>query len=96
MGIKRGFSKKIGELAPYHFAIDYEYIFRCLKNKANIKRLETNLAYFRYYSNSKSGSKNYKFLEEQMTISKLYGRQLFSKLSFMLSIRILKRKLFNA
>ncbi|MFS8118706.1 MAG: PAS domain-containing protein, partial [Microcoleus sp.] len=35
---------------------DYEYILRCLKNKAKVVKLDTNAAYFRYYKTSKSGS----------------------------------------
>ncbi len=93
--IKTSFSSKIGELAAYHFAFDYEYILRCFKNNAKAEKLEINVAYFRYYNSSKSGSKNYRFLKEQMTISKLYGRKLFSKLTFMLSVRVIKRMLFN-
>lgn len=92
---RTAFTTTIGDLAPYQFAFDYEYILRCLKNKAIIKQLEVNVAFFRYYSNSKSGSKNFRFLQEQLTISKLYGRAFFSRLTFMLSIRIIKRRLFN-
>ncbi len=89
------FTKKIGELQEYRFAFDYEYILRCFKYKAKVHKLEDNVAYFRYYDASKSGSKNYKFLQEQFSISKLYGRSFFSKLTFMLMIRIIKRRLFN-
>lgn len=90
------FTNKIGELADYRFAFDYEYILRCFKNNAKVQRLDSNVAYFRYYNTSKSGSKDHRFLEEQKQISKLYGRSTFSKLGFMLSLRILKRKIFNA
>ncbi|MDZ4664863.1 MAG: glycosyltransferase [Bacteroidota bacterium] len=92
---KTEFTKKIGELAKYGFAFDYEYILRLLKNAAEVHKLEDNVAYFRYYDASKSGSKNFRFLEEQYSISKSYGRKNFSTLSFMLIIRILKRRLFN-
>ncbi len=93
---KKTFTDKIGKLSSYHFAFDYEYVLRCIKNGALITKLSENVAYFRYYKNSKSGSKNYRFLEEQWEISKLYGRRFFSLLTFMLLIRVWKRKLFNA
>lgn len=92
---KTNFTKKIGELDDYHFAFDYEYVLRCLKHNAKVYKLDANVAYFRYYDTSKSGSKNFRFLEEQYTISKLYGRKAFSVLTFMLIIRIIKRRLFN-
>lgn len=92
---KTSFTSTIGNLASYQFAFDYEYILRCLKNNAKVIHLQTNVAYFRYYNASKSGSKNYRFLQEQLQISKLYGRSLFSKLTFMLIVRIIKRRLFN-
>jgi glycosyltransferase involved in cell wall biosynthesis len=92
---KTSFTTKIGELANYRFAFDYEYILRLFKHHAKVHKLEENVAYFRYYNDSKSGSKNFRFLEEQYTISKLYGRKSFSRLTFMLIIRIIKRRLFN-
>ncbi len=92
---KTNFTKKIGELDGYHFAFDYEYVLRCLKHNAKVYKLEANVAYFRYYNTSKSGSQNFRFLEEQYSISKLYGRKTFSVLTFMLIIRIIKRRLFN-
>lgn len=93
---KTDFTSKIGALTEYRFAFDYEYILRCFKHHAKVHKLETNVAYFRYYNTSKSGSKDYRFLEEQKQISRMYGRPFFSMLGFMLNIRILKRKLFNA
>lgn len=92
---KTSFTQKIGSLAAFQFAFDYEYILRCLKNNARVKKLECTVAFFRYYTTSKSGSKDYRFLKEQMVISKQYGRNLLSKLTFMLTIRILKRRFFN-
>lgn len=89
------FTHKIGELAAYRFAFDYEYILRCLKHHGKVYRSEDVVAYFRYYNTSKSGSKDHRFLQEQKQISKNYGRSFFSFLGFMLSIRIIKRKLFN-
>lgn len=92
---KTGFTRKIGELAPFHFAFDYEYILRCLKNNAKVFKLDANVAYFRYYNDSKSGSKDYRFLKEQVKINTLYGGKLFSRLGLLLRLRILKRKLIN-
>ncbi len=92
---KTSFTNKIGPLAAYQFAFDYEYILRCLKNSALVLKIDNNVAYFRYYNASKSGSKDFRFLKEQKIISKQYGRKLFSKLTFMLNLRILKRRLFN-
>ncbi|MBK7817280.1 MAG: glycosyltransferase [Sphingobacteriaceae bacterium] len=92
---KTSFTTKIGNLAEYRFAFDYEYILRLFKHNAKIHKVEDNVAYFRYYDASKSGSKNFRFLEEQYSISKLYGRKSFSTLTFMLIIRIIKRRLFN-
>ena len=92
---RKSFTDSIGELSPFHFAFDYEYILRCLKNKAKVVKLANNAAYFRYYKTSKSGSQDFRFLKEQLTINKLYGGQFFSRLSLLLRLRILKRKLFN-
>lgn len=92
---RKGFTDSIGELSSFHFAFDYEYILRCLKNKAKVVKLDTNAAYFRYYKTSKSGSQDFRFLKEQLTINKLYGGKLFSRLSILLRLRILKRRLFN-
>jgi glycosyltransferase involved in cell wall biosynthesis len=92
---KTEFTHKIGELSAYRFAFDYEYILRCFRNHAKVHKLESNVAYFRYYNTSKSGSKDHRFLQEQKQISKDYGRPFFSMLGVMLSVRILKRKIFN-
>lgn len=92
---KTEFTRKIGELAPYHFAFDYEYILRCFKNNAIVKKTDATVSFFRYYTSSKSGSKDFRFLSEQLKINKLYGGAPFSKLRMMLQLRILKRKLFN-
>ncbi|MCC6371044.1 MAG: glycosyltransferase [Bacteroidia bacterium] len=92
---RTAFTKRIGELAPFHFAFDYEYILRCLKYNAHLLHIQTNVAYFRYYTTSKSGSRDYRFLKEQLHINQQYGGHLLSKLGIMLNLRILKRKLFN-
>lgn len=92
---KTEFTQKIGKLAAYQFAFDYEYILRCLKHGARVHHLRFNVAKFRYYTTSKSGSKDYRFLTEQLQINRLYGGRFFSKLSFMLRLRIMKRKILN-
>lgn len=92
---RTSFTKQLGKLEPYQFAFDYEYILRVLKNNGRVVKLPFIVSKFRYYKNSKSGSRSVTFLTEQALISKLYGRQFFSKLTFMLYLRILKRKLFN-
>lgn len=92
---RTAFTKKIGELAAFHFAFDYEYILRCLKNKAKVAKLDANVAFFRYYSTSKSGSQDYRFLKEQVKIQQLYGGKRLSKLGLTLRLRIIKRRLVN-
>ena len=82
-------------LSNYRFAFDYEYILRILKNKGKVVKLDTIVAQFRYYQESKSGSQDARFLMEQLEIAKLYGSSAISKLSLMLRLRILKRKLMN-
>lgn len=92
---KTAFTKPLGKLEPYKYAFDYEFILRILKNNARVVKLPFIVSRFRYYSDSKSGSQSALFLIEQAAISKLYGRKFFSKLTFVLSLRILKRRLFN-
>lgn len=92
---RTAFTQKVGELAPFHFAFDYEYVLRCLKNNATVHHLDTNVAFFRYYSASKSGSQDFRFLKEQLAITKIYGGTFLSKLGLLLRLRILKRKLLN-
>ena len=89
------FTKKIGLLSNYKFAFDYEYILRILKNNGVIVKLNTVVSQFRYYNQSKSGSKDARFLIEQLEIAKLYGSTALSRLSLMLRLRIIKRKLIN-
>ncbi len=89
------FTNKIGKLNAYKFAFDYEYILRILKSNGKIAKINSVVAQFRYYQESKSGSQNSQFLIEQLQIAKLYGSKFFSKLSIILRLRILKRKLIN-
>jgi glycosyltransferase involved in cell wall biosynthesis len=92
---RTAFTNKIGKLAPFHFAFDYEYILRCLKHNALVHQIDAPVALFRYYTTSKSGSQDYRFLKEQLEIAKSYGSSSFSKLRLMLNLRIIKRKLLN-
>ena len=92
---KTEFTRKIGLLSNYRFAFDYEYILRILKNNGSVVKLNSVVAQFRYYQESKSGSQDARFLMEQLEIAKLYGSSSFSKLGLMLRLRILKRKLVN-
>lgn len=89
------FTNKIGLLSNYRFAFDYEYILRILKNNGVVIKLNTIVAQFRYYQESKSGSQDARFLIEQLEIAKLYGSTALSRLSLMLRLRIIKRKLIN-
>jgi glycosyltransferase involved in cell wall biosynthesis len=92
---RTAFTNKIGPLKSYRFAFDYEYILRILKNYGKVVKVNAVVAQFRYYEESKSGSKDARFLIEQLEIAKLYGCKLFSKLSLVLRLRILKRKFVN-
>ena len=92
---KTEFTNKIGELSSYKFAFDYEYVLRILKNEGKVVKVNAYVACFRYYTSSKSGIKTPVFLKEQLAISKMYGRKLFSRLTFMLLLRITKRRIFN-
>jgi glycosyltransferase involved in cell wall biosynthesis len=91
---KKSFTDKIGLLGTYRCCFDYEYILRCLKNGAKFYKCDFTLAEFRYYEDSKTGSIIPVFLREQLSISKQYGRHLFSFNTGFLSLRQLKHKLF--
>lgn len=92
---RTAFTRPLGYLEPYQFAFDYEFLLRCLKNNARVVKIPVTVAHFRYYDTSKSGSRDFRFLKEQLIINKKYGGSFFSKLGFMLRLRILKRKLLN-
>ena len=91
---KTSFTNKIGNLQPYRFAFDYEYILRILKNNGTVVHIKDIVSQFRYYEQSKSGSKDPRFLIEQWQIAKLYGSRFYNKLFIILILRIIKRKLF--
>lgn len=90
---KKQFTDKIGNLAGYECCFDYEYILRMLKASATFYRCNWVVADFRYYSSSKSGNIVNKFIEEQVKISKIYGRKWNSWLSLELYARKIKRKI---
>jgi glycosyltransferase involved in cell wall biosynthesis len=92
---KTEFTYKIGKLRDFKFAFDYEYVLRILKNGGQVIKINRIAAQFRYYKNSKSGSQDARFLIEQLNIAKEYGSPPYSRLSLLLNLRILKRKLFN-
>jgi glycosyltransferase involved in cell wall biosynthesis len=92
---KKSFTDKAGLLSDYICCFDYEYICRILKNKAIVQACDFNVANFRYYSSSKSGSIVRKFVEEQIRISAQYGRKWFHFLSWMLYLRLFKHLLLS-
>lgn len=92
---KKRFTNKIGLLKNYDYCFDYEYILRLMKANAGIHKCDFTVANFRYYPESKSGSTNNKFIDEQLTISQFYGRKIFSRLSVELYLRKIKRSIFN-
>jgi glycosyltransferase involved in cell wall biosynthesis len=92
---KRAFTNKIGLLKNYECCFDYEYILRLLKSQAQFYKCDFTVSAFRYHQHSKSGNNVNKFIDEELVISKSYGRKTLSKLSFILHLRKLKRRLLN-
>jgi len=92
---KKKFTDKIGLLESYDCCFDYEYILRLLKANAKIFKCNFPVANFRFYPESKSGSASNKFIDEQLIISKIYGRKVFSLLTVELNLRKIKRRIFN-
>ena len=91
---KTEFTRKIGLLKKYRCCFDYEYILRCLSMNATLYCCNFPVSYFRYYSDSKTGSIMPVFLNEQLQISSDYGRKTFSFFTFFINLRLLKHKLF--
>lgn len=89
------FTKTIGLLKAYDCCFDYEYLLRLLKNNGSIYQVNEIVSYFRSYSNSKSGSIKFKFVNEQLEISKYYNRNIISTLTFELYKRRYKLILKN-
>lgn len=92
---KKEFTDKICALQPYQCCFDYEYICRLIKSGGKIKYLDKTLSQFRYYPESKSGSIVKKFVSEQWTISRFYGRKWHQPLTWLLLIRKFKHFLFS-
>lgn len=91
---KKSFTDKVGLLASYSCCFDYEYILRLLKNKAKFYCCHFPVSCFRYYSDSKTGSKTVQFIKEQLIISKQYGRKWYHYLSAFSKLRLVKHFLF--
>jgi glycosyltransferase involved in cell wall biosynthesis len=79
---KSSFTKKIGLLKAYNCCFDYEYILRLLKFGGKAYYLDFPVVYFRFHSSSKSASLKMNFIKDELEIRKLYGRKLFSPLTF--------------
>jgi glycosyltransferase involved in cell wall biosynthesis len=92
---KTEMTNKIGLLRENNCCFDYEYILRLLKNGAKFKNINLTVSQFRLYANSKSGSIVPQFIQEQLIISRQYGRKSGSFLTFFLNLRKLKHKIFN-
>lgn len=95
---RKEFTDSIGKLKPYDCCFDYEYVLRVLKNKGKVYYINETVAFFRYYSDSKSGSKKKTFIDEINEISQIYGRKKFSKLTYVLTKELVKwhiKKIIN-
>ncbi len=88
-------TKETGLLRENNCCFDYEYILRLLKRNARFKNINHTVAQFRLHSSSKSGSIVPQFINEQLIISKQYGRKSISFLTFFLNLRKLKHYLFS-
>lgn len=91
---KKSFTDKIGLLKPYQCCFDYEYVLRCLKNKAVVYQCNFPVSKFRYYKTSKTGSITPVFIKEQLLISHDYGRKWYHYLTGFSRLRLLKHLLF--
>jgi glycosyltransferase involved in cell wall biosynthesis len=87
---KKEFTDKIGILGNYSCCFDYEFILRILKNNGKIKACNFIVSNFRYYKDSKTGSIIPVFVKEQLKISKNYGRNVFSQLTLIAYLRLVK------
>ena len=91
---RKEFTNKIGILKEYNCCFDYEYVLRCLNNGAKMQVCEFKVANFRQHTISKTGSLTPMFIREQLTISKIYGRQFWHFLTWFSYLRLVKHKLF--
>jgi len=91
---RKTFTNRIGLLKPYNCCFDYEYVLRCLRNKARVYVCSFKVANFRQHAVSKTGSLTPMFIKEQLIISKTYGRKAWNFLTWFSYLRLLKHKLF--
>lgn len=91
---RKDFTNKIGLLESYNCCFDYEYVLRCLKNKAKIYVCQFKIANFRQHSISKTGSLTPVFIKEQLVISGKYGRKFWHFLTYFSYLRLIKHALF--
>ena len=89
---KKKFTNKICLLANYNCCFDYEYVLRILKNQGKLVLCETIVSQFRIHNQSKTGSIITAFVEEQIEISRKYGRKVLSKHSFISMLRLIKHR----
>jgi glycosyltransferase involved in cell wall biosynthesis len=92
---KKAFTDKMGFIAPYECCFDYEYVLRILKNNGKLYSCNFPVARFRLHKSSKTKNITIKFVKEQLVISKLYGRKLFSWLAFIAFLRQIKHKFYG-
>ena len=91
---KTSFTKEIGLLSEYRCCFDYEYVLRCIKNNAKMYCCDFIVSHFRLHNTSKTGQLIPVFIREKLTISKQYGRSVFSYLTWFSYVRLIKHKLF--
>jgi len=91
---RKNFTNKIGHLKNYNCCFDYEFVLRCLVNKAKVHMCDFVLANFRQHLSSKTGSITPVFIREQLVISKDYGRKFFHFMTWFATLRLIKHKLF--
>jgi glycosyltransferase involved in cell wall biosynthesis len=91
---KKNFTNKIGFLESYNCCFDYEYVLRCLKNKAKMHVCNFKVANFRQHNISKTGSLTPVFIKEQLIISEKYGRKFWHFLTYFSYLRLIKHALF--
>jgi glycosyltransferase involved in cell wall biosynthesis len=92
---RTGFTNTIGLLKEYDCCFDYEYLLRLFKSDGSTYYINEIVSHFRYYSTSKSGEIELKFIDEQIKISKYYKRSFISNLTYQLYKRKFKLLLKN-
>lgn len=92
---RKEFTVKTGLLEVYNCCFDYEYVLRILKAGAKFYKCNFIVSSFRIHINAKSSKVVKQFIDEQLIISKIYGRKKISRLTLLLYARKLKRSIFN-